>query len=110
MRVFVRCSSPLSIGVVVEIVVRRSLLVEEAVAEGGDENQLDEQADDRLERRDNSHRVAQADLRREEAAPMKRTEAEHQCLIPVESRGGFGSKGVRHGPVDRCEYADDDAI
>src|SRR5262245_57054555 len=55
---------------------------EEALGEGGDEGDFDEQANDGLPSCQPRERVAQPDARREEAAPMEAAYAEYQRLVP----------------------------
>ncbi len=83
-------------------IARTDLLIEKPVAKGGNENQFNEQARDCLHCRDHRQRIAQADLRGEEAAPMKRAQAEDEGFIPLQwlrTRREL----VRHRPIDTSE-------
>jgi hypothetical protein len=61
---------------------RGPLLAEEALREGGDEGDLDEEAKDRLNRRYDRYRVAQRLQRLKEAAPVEAAHAQEQRLVP----------------------------
>lgn len=62
----------------------RSLGAEEALGEGSDEADLDDEAQHRLTRSQDSHRIAQADALRKEAASVEGCEAEDERLVPLE--------------------------
>ena len=57
-------------------------LAEEPLREGGNEADLDEEAKDRLDGRQNRHWITRTLHRLEEAAPMEARHAQHQRLVP----------------------------
>jgi uncharacterized membrane protein YkoI len=61
-----------------------SLGAEEALGEGGDEADLDQQADHGFKRSQDRHRIVELEATREEAPPVERGEAEDARLREVE--------------------------
>lgn len=60
------------------------LPAKESLGEGRNKTDLDEQTNDRLDCRNDGHRVAQALQRLEEASAMKAADTEDQGFIPLE--------------------------
>src|SRR4051812_43192205 len=85
-------------------------LAEEALGEGGDEAQFDQEAKNRLGGGEHGQRIVERETAGKEAPPMERGHAEDKRAQRREGQGiGLAEEEVRRRPAEDDREIDDDA-